>query len=112
MGVQCGTLRGVGSLAYRTLEGGEESPILNTAHLLIVHWSQLEEKNPCTLHTAHCTTSEGVPLILNVTALDWTALDGTGLHKQKKLQCFSSSTASHDNDCIAFRFIGLLLCED
>ena len=30
MGVQCGTVRGVGSLAYRTLEGGGESPMLNS----------------------------------------------------------------------------------
>ena len=71
MGVQCGTLRGVGSLAYRTLRGGEESPILHSAlctehsalcteehteHLLIAHWRR--EESPILLHTAqhiHCT---------------------------------------------------------
>ena len=104
MGVQCGTLRGVGSLAYRTLEGGEESPILNTAHLLIAHWSELEGGGEESLHTTHCTTSEAVPLILNVTALDWTAWTAQAKETamllfqhciaRQRLHCFSIHWAS------------------
>ena len=67
MGVQCGTLRGGGSLAYRTLEGGGAAPntlldVESTAqHLFLLHTLEERRDSPqfSTDSRVYCTALEG-----------------------------------------------------
>ena len=68
MGVQCGTLRGGGSLAYRTLEGGgraEPNTLLDVEstaqHLFLLHTLEERRDSPqfSTDSRVYCIALEG-----------------------------------------------------